>query len=451
MRVFLLALVCASLALGQMTMTVAQLQQFIHTSAKNKYPDKQVVVYLKKYKLTEQLTDRDLMAMVTEAAGPLTADALKLMQHDSRNLPLPAGAATDGVAMPAGAAKPAQQEVKPVPRPAPPLKDQERIIEEAREVALSYTKKLPDFICLQSTRRLVDRNGSGYFQQYGTLAERLSYFDQKEEYKIISVNGDPAAAQKSRESLGGAISSGEFGSMLREIFEPETEAEFHFERWGNWHGHICYVYNYHVAKSNSRWTIDWEHGAQTYRPAYSGLIYIERDAPVVIKVTLVSEGIPSSFPIQEAQSSLEYEYQEISGQQFLLPVRSEMTMRDSKAISKNEVEFRNYRKYSADAVIKFDTDAVAASSAPADGRTPMTVAQLKQFIHSSIEKKASDKQMAQHLQQCKLTDRLSDPDLMELINDGAGLETIEALKQMQEQSMSLPLPAQAAKPGASKR
>jgi succinylarginine dihydrolase len=128
-----------------------------------------------------------------------------------------------------------------------------------------------------------------------------------------------------------------------------------------------------------------------------------------------------------------------------------MTMRDSKAISKNEVEFRNYRKYSADAVIKFDTDAVAASSAPADGRTPMSVAQLKQFIHSSIEKKASDKQMAQHLQQCKLTDRLSDPDLMELINDGAGLETIEALKQMQEQSMSLPLPAQAAKPGASKR
>ena len=113
-------------------------------------------------------------------------------------------------------------------------------------------------------------------------------------------------------------------------------------------------------------------------------------------------------------------------------------MRDSKAISKNEVEFRNYRKYSADAVIKFDTDAVAASSARADGRTPMTVAQLKQFIHSSIEKKVADKQMAQHLQQCKLTERMSDPDLIEgLINDGAGQETIETLKQMQEQSISL--------------
>jgi hypothetical protein len=233
--------------------------------------------------------------------------------------------------------------------------------------------------------------------------------------------------------------------MMREIFEPETAAEFHFHRWGNWHGHICYVYNYRVSKENSRWLIDWEHGAETYRPAYSGLIYIERDAPVVIRLTLVAEDIPPTFPIHEARTSLEYEYQAISGQQFLLPARSEMTMRDSKAVSKNEVEFRNYRKYSADAVIKFDTEAVAQSAAPAGGRTPTSVAQLKQFIHSSIERKAPDKQIVQHLQQCNLTERLTDPDLMAMINDGAGPETIEALKQMQEQSMNLPLPAQAAK------
>ena len=54
-----------------MTMTVAQLQQFIHTSAKNKYPDKQVVVYLKKYKLTEQLTDRDHHLVGHQAVGDL--------------------------------------------------------------------------------------------------------------------------------------------------------------------------------------------------------------------------------------------------------------------------------------------------------------------------------------------------------------------------------------------
>ena len=120
-------------------------------------------------------------------------------------------------------------------------------------------------------------------------------------------------------------------------------------------------------------------------------------------------------------------------------------MRDARATNKNEVEFRNYRKYSAEAVIQFDTDAVAATTAPAAGKTPTSVAQLKEFVHNAIRTKTPDKQAALHLQQCKLTERLTDPDLMEMINDGAGPETIEALKQMQEQSMSLPLHA-AAKP-----
>ncbi|MGO9240828.1 MAG: hypothetical protein ACLQBJ_08455 [Bryobacteraceae bacterium] len=431
MRALILALVLVWSAAGQMSMTVDQLKQFIHSSFQRKYPDKQVARYIKLSKLTEQLSDRDLLALINEAPGTETAEALKQLADQSKRLAPPAE--------PPEEAKPARA-VKPPP-PAPALKDQERIIEEAREVALSYTKKLPDFICLQYTRRLYDRTGSGDFHQYSTIAERLSYFEQHEDYKFISVNGDSPVTPKSREMLGGAISSGEFGTMMREIFEPQTATEFHFERWGKWNGHVSYVYGYHVDKENSRWTIDYEHGAQTYRPAYHGLIYIERDAPVVIRLTLEAEGIPATFPIHAAQTSLDYEYQNISGQKFLLPASSEMIMRDSRATSKNEVEFRSYSKYSAETLIKYDTDAAASASPAPPGRTSLTVAQLKQYVHSAIEAKTPDKQTAQHLQECQLTERLTDNNLLEMINDGAGSQTIDTLKQMQEQSMSLPLPA----------
>ena len=344
MRVLLLVFAAISLAIAQTSITVSQLKQFIHSSVEKKFPDKQVVKYLKMYKLTERLPDRDLMMMIAEGPGPETTEQLKEMQDAAKSLPVPADMVKTDTPPPA-------------PMPPPSVADQDRILSEAREIALEYTTHLPDFICLQYTRRYVDPQGTDYFQQVDTVATRLSYFDQKEDYKVISVGGK--LSDKDYQKLGGAISSGEFGTMLKQIFEPATAAEFGFERWAKLDGRICLVYHYHVSRARSKWSLDWNNGEQVYSPAYSGSIFIDREVPVVMRVTLIAEGIPASFPIQEAKSTLNYGYQDISGKQFLLPLNSEMRMRESRLLVKNETEFRNYRKYSADAVITFDAEAVS--------------------------------------------------------------------------------------------
>jgi hypothetical protein len=346
MRVLFLIFAAVSLAIAQTSISVAQLKQFIHSSVEKKFADKQVVRYLKMYKLTERLTDRDLMMMIAEGPGPETTEQLKEMQEATKSLPVP-----DDMVKPAGP--------PPAPMPPPSVADQDRILSEAREIALEYTTHLPDFLCLQYTRRYIDPQGTDYFQQVDSVATRLSYFDQKEDYKVISVGGK--LTNKDYQKLGGAISSGEFGTMLKQIFEPETAAEFAFERWAKLDGRICLVYHYHVNRGRSKWSIDWNNGEQVYSPAYSGSIFIDREVPVVMRVTLIAEGIPASFPIQEAKSTLNYGYQDISGKQFLLPLNSEMRMREGRLLVKNETEFRNYRKYSADAVITFDTEAGQAA------------------------------------------------------------------------------------------
>lgn len=43
----------------------------------------------------------------------------------------------------------------------------------------------------------------------------------------------------------------------------------------------------------------------------------------------------------------------ISGRTFLLPVKAQMDMISDGTRTRNETEFRNYQKYSADAVITF--------------------------------------------------------------------------------------------------
>jgi len=322
-------------------MTVGQLRGFLRSSIQLNHQDKQVASYLKNVTLTEKLTERDVEELLGEGLGPRSAEALRIMVTATAALPAPAKDPLLAAAPP------------PPPMPAPSSEDQAKVISEARDLALSYTKRLPDFICLQVTRRYADPSGLEMFHLMDTVAERLSYFEQKEEYKLISVNG--TLSNTDRDKLGGATSSGEFGTMLREIFMHSTEAEFQWERWAKLRGKICHVYSYQVRQSKSKWHISWQRQLEII-PAYKGLIYIDRDVPMVMRVTLEAINMPPSFPIQEARTMLDYDFTDIAGSQFLLPLRSEMRMRESRLLVKNQVEFRNYRKFGAEATITFDTN-----------------------------------------------------------------------------------------------
>jgi hypothetical protein len=74
-----------------------------------------------------------------------------------------------------------------------------------------------------------------------------------------------------------------------------------------------------------------------------------------MRISLEAQDIPPDFPVQQAGTTLDYDYAEIGGQQYILPLRAVVRMRSSKFLSKNEVEFRMYRKFGAEATIKFDT------------------------------------------------------------------------------------------------
>lgn len=331
----------AALTFAQgMRLTVGQLKQFIRSTIHLKQPDKQVADYLKNVKLTEKLSAADLDELQAEGIGARTSEALQALITATAAMPTPPRDPVVAKAAP------------PPPMPPPTSIEQSKVIEEAREVALNYSKRLPDFICTQVTRRYVDPSGLEMFHQVDRVIERLSYFEQKENYKLISVNGN--LTQMDRDKLGGATSSGEFGSLLREIFEPSTEAEFHWERWAKLRGNLVHVYSYRVRQSRSQWHVSWQRQMEIV-PGYKGLIYIDKTSPIVMRVTLEAENIPASFPIQVATTVLDYDFTSISNNQFLLPLRSEMQMREGKILVKNEVEFRNYRKFGAESSITFDT------------------------------------------------------------------------------------------------
>jgi hypothetical protein len=101
-----------------------------------------------------------------------------------------------------------------------------------REYALSYTKRLPDYTCTQTTRQttvLLDRFARRPSSGTDLIEEQLSFVNNREIRKVLEINGR-AAAPEGPDQLMGTYSRGEFGNLLDIIFEPATGAEIRWKR-----------------------------------------------------------------------------------------------------------------------------------------------------------------------------------------------------------------------------
>jgi hypothetical protein len=334
------------------SLSVKQLVSFIQSSVQMKQTDREVAGFLSKAKLTEKLDDRTIEELQGMGIGPKTVAALKGLRDQSQGLTL---------------AAPIVPESKPAPKPPPSSEEQAAILDDVRDYALNYSKTLPDYICTEVERRYAAAAPGGRYaprrggsdpswQLQNTLTIRLSYFDQKEDYKLVLINN--TVTQQDYHRVGGTISSGDFGSMMRQVFEPATEAHFEWDHWGLMRGRQAYVFAYRVSRERSQWHVTYN-GEADIITAYKGLIYVDQETRQVLRISLEAVDMPPTFPITFASDTLDYDYQELGEQQFLLPLKGEVRINSGDVLTKNDNEFRLYHKYTSSSDIKFDTDTPA--------------------------------------------------------------------------------------------
>ncbi len=349
MKRICLFLIFAAVLLAQRQMTVAQLTGFIKSSADAKLADKEIAEALKKIQLTEKLEPNTVSQLMSLGAGPRTSAALRDLASASANLPVPAPAAPNATLVIA-APKP-----KTTLLTEPDSVEREKILDAIRDYALNYTANLPNFICTQVTRRQEDRTGTGdHFQSVDKIQEQLTYYEHQENYKIMAVNGQ-LVDNKDRRKMGGAMSEGEFGSMMYEIFDPATAAEFEWTRFGKLDGVIMNVFSYRVPQERSHYSI-LHNDTNRIISGYHGLIFARKDTNAIIKITLECDTIPASFPVQEVKEELSYGVVKISDLEFVVPIKWESHSRDARILAYNSAEFALYRKYETGSSITFASD-----------------------------------------------------------------------------------------------
>ncbi len=227
------------------------------------------------------------------------------------------------------------------------------LIRKATDAALEFTETLPAYVCQEMMTRYQGEGKPIRWSALDVVTMNLVYENGKEDYRDITVNGKP---KKSLEETGGAWSTGEFGTVLIDLFSPATATDFVYQRNTRVNGIATKVYDFRVAKENSHWSIKM--GSQSFDPPYKGSVWIDPQNGRVMRIEMQAYGFPGSFPADHVESATDYQYIRLGdAKQYLLPVHAETLtcQRGTDMCSRNTIDFRNYRKYSGESTITFDT------------------------------------------------------------------------------------------------
>ena len=225
-------------------------------------------------------------------------------------------------------------------------------IEKAREATFAFSTKLPNFICQEFMARFArDSNVRGW-QSLDVVSTELIYEAGQESYRNIKINDRPT--DKKIEELSGSWSTGEFATTLNDLFHPNTRTRFRFGEETKIAGLSARIYDFDVEKVNSHWVVQM--ASQQLAPAYKGSVWIDKESGRVLRIEMQARDLPGGFPMDTVESAVDYAFVRIAGEPVLLPVHAESLgcQRGTNSCSRNIIDFRNYRKYSADSKIIFD-------------------------------------------------------------------------------------------------
>ncbi len=234
------------------------------------------------------------------------------------------------------------------PAPTDSRRSADPLIERAREAAATYDESLPNFICNQQTLRSQSGGARGSFRVRDRVELELMYVDRREEYRNIRVNGK--AITKGSPEDSGSWSTGEFGSTLMDLMHYATDAKFTRRGADVIAGISTIVYDFQVKQPNSHWEIRF---GPPIKPAYKGSVWVDPQSTRVLRIEMQAQNLPATHQLDAIEMTVEYGWVNIGSDKHLLPVESQnlACFRGSAACSKNEITFRNYRKFGAESTI----------------------------------------------------------------------------------------------------
>jgi len=228
------------------------------------------------------------------------------------------------------------------------------LIEQAREAAATFLETLPNYVCQEQITRYVSETRQPTWNVVDIVSAEVVYDNHQESYRNLQINGKPS--KKSPEDSG-AWSTGEFGTILGNLFAPQSATDFKYVQEDTIVHRAASVFDFKVQRVRSSWKI-WVPG-QYVLPAYKGSVWIDKQTGQALRIEMQAKEIPEAFPEITVETAVDYDIISLgAANKFLLPVHSEALScwRNSNECQRNVIEFRNYHKFEGESIIKFDQE-----------------------------------------------------------------------------------------------
>ncbi len=268
--------------------------------------------------------------------------------------------------------------------------NQARILEMARNYVLAYTRNLPNFICTQITNRTVSTSPegdgagpppnnitglSGGMASKGlsqsplvsedSIEEKLTYINWEEHYEVVAINGRKAT-KANHLGVGGAVSGGEFGTLLHDVFVPDAHTVFTWERMARLRGRNVHIFGFQVPKEAGMPVSHMNPDVQVVA-SYSGEVFVDAETGGVLRMASHVVDLPPDFPVKQVERSVDYMPVSIEGRTYNLPSHSELQMRDCKRLYVNKINFKDYHKFTVESTIRMGSFAKSPEPAAQAG------------------------------------------------------------------------------------
>lgn len=230
-----------------------------------------------------------------------------------------------------------------------PVSDQDGFLEAARRTVFEFSSTLPNFICEQLTSRYVSFSNPPKWELQDRVSAEIVYENGKESYRNLKRNGKPLRSRSPDDT--GAWSSGEFSSLMQGVFHPLTEAKFTDQGSARINGKPARLYDFEVSASRSKWRVAFEEIA--VHPPYKGSVWFDPETHRVLRIEMGADKLPDNFGLDMVEISVDYDKFRIGAQYHLLTSYAVnlACQRGSRICSKNEIDFRGYRKFAAESTI----------------------------------------------------------------------------------------------------